>query len=98
MRQSRHAVVIAGWIGLVLVAGGAAPGPGVPELVLSPGAAVLHGATARQQLIATGTDPDDGRPVDLTRRATWRSETPEVVAVEPDGVVRARGDGEGTVV
>jgi hypothetical protein len=98
MRQSQRKVVRGGWIGLVLAVGGAGALADAPELVLSPGTAVLRGASSRQQVIATGRDAEDGRPIDLTRRAAWRSETPGVVAVEPDGVVRARGDGEGTVV
>jgi hypothetical protein len=77
---------------LVLAGGGAVP----PDLVLAPGAAELVGASARQQLIATGMV--EGRPADLTRQAAWRSETPGVVAVDPDGLVHATGDGEGAVV
>src|SRR4051794_23893733 len=87
-----RAVVSLGWVSLVVVAAGATPA----GLAISPGVVALHGASARQQLIATGTV--DGRPRDLTLSAEWTSESPAVVEVEPNGVVHARGDGEALVV
>src|SRR4051812_15435299 len=77
-------------------AAGIARGATPNGLVVSPGSAELRGASARQQLIATGTV--EGRPLDLTRQVGWRSETPDVVAVDPAGVAHAVGDGEGIVV
>src|SRR5689334_11601059 len=83
---------------LVLLAGAllGAPGPmlaaPVPaDLVLSPRDTVLHGRTARQRLILTGTV--GGRAVDLTREARFRSQTPAVVEVNAEGVVTPRGSG-----
>src|SRR5262245_51298460 len=72
----------------------AAPVPA--DLVLSPRDTVLHGRTARQRLILSGTV--DGRAVDLTREARFRTLTPAVVEVTAEGVVTPRGRGRGTIL
>jgi hypothetical protein len=66
------------------------------ELALMPSAVELRGAGARQQLIATESMGE--QRVDRTREVAWRSESPAVVVVDGDGVVHARGDGEGAIV
>ncbi len=64
-------------------------------LTLAPKQFVLHGPGARQQLLVTGTV--GGRPVDLTRQATFRSDNPSVARVGNDGIVTPTGDGTTTV-
>ena len=66
------------------------------DLSVSPPTALLRGKADRQQLIVTGTA--DGRLVDRTRAAQFRSETPAVVAVSAAGVVTPVSDGKGVVV
>jgi len=80
----------------IIVPALAAGGAFASELVLAPSAVELTGAAARQQMLATGDR--EGRPVDLTHQATWRSETPTVATIDPDGVVHAHGDGDGVIV
>jgi hypothetical protein len=55
----------------------------------------LDGRNAAQQLVVTGKS--SGRPIDLTRKATFRSDTPNIVRVSPEGVVAPVGNGQGTV-
>ncbi|MCI0460683.1 MAG: DUF1549 and DUF1553 domain-containing protein [Gemmataceae bacterium] len=68
-----------------------APGP-----ILSPASFTLHGKAARQRLLVTTTV--DGRAVDQTRAARFRTESPAVVQVSPEGIVTPVGDGQGTVI
>jgi hypothetical protein len=44
------------------------------------------------------TQDNSGRLLDRTFQVVWRSETPEVVAVDHEGVVTPRGDGDGRIV
>src|SRR5262249_36586322 len=67
-----------------------------PEPVISPASFTLHGKAARQRLLVSVTE--NGKVVDRTRAAQFRSETPAVVQVSPEGAVTPVGDGEGTVV
>ncbi len=64
--------------------------------VISPGSFTLHGQAARQRLLVTVTE--SGKAIDRTRAARFRSETPAVVQVSPEGVATPVGDGAGTVV
>lgn len=61
----------------------------------------LFGPAARWSILVSGTR-SDGLHSDLTREATFRvaeesGRAERAIAVSPDGVVRALGDGEGTV-
>src|SRR5208283_5514751 len=67
-----------------------------PPIALAPNQVVLHGKADRQRLILTATV--NGRSVDRTRDARFRSETPTVVQVNADGVVTPVTDGTGTIV
>jgi hypothetical protein len=94
----RHSAVVALLLG-ALAADAAEPravAPGLASLALSPGSSTLQGKSARQQLIATALE--NGRAVDRTREARFQSETPSILEVSPEGVVRPRGSGLGTVV
>src|SRR4051794_2409235 len=86
------------WVFLILAAAaGRAVGADstITELSVVTGVEQLDGPAARQQLLAVGRV--GGLAVDLTRRVEWRSETPGVAAVGPDGVARAVGDGVGRI-
>src|SRR5690349_4665328 len=87
------------WLSILFVLTSAARAIGaeatITELSVVTGVAELRGPSARQQLVAVGKA--DGRAVDLTRKARWRSETPGLVAVGADGVARALGDGEARI-
>ena len=65
-------------------------------LVLSPRSFTLHGKSARQRLLVTASV--NGRAVDRTRAAQFRSETPAVVQVSPAGIVTPTGDGTGIII
>ncbi len=60
-------------------------------VAFSPVTATLTGLCSRQQLLVTQTAGDD--VVDLTRQATYVSESPEVATVDERGVVHAVGEG-----
>src|SRR4051794_23929727 len=80
---------------ILLVLPAAAP-PAADALAVSPAKVELSGKAGRQQLLVTlGTAR---RAVDRPRQATFRSATPSVVSVSPQGVVTPAGDGEGVVV
>ncbi len=66
-----------------------------PALTLTPKDLTLRGHDDRQRLVVTGTV--NGRPVDLTRKATFRCESQDVAHVSTDGVVTPVGDGTATV-
>jgi hypothetical protein len=72
------------------------PAAGPSGLTPFPPAIELRGQAARQQLLVT--ESADGRAIDRTHAARFRSETPAVVRVSPAGVVTPVGDGSGTVV
>ena len=68
----------------------------VPDgLAIAPEKVLLRGQSARQQLVVTRFAED--RPTDVTRRVTYRSETPAVVAIDEDGVATPVADGRATV-
>ncbi|HEX5270162.1 MAG TPA: Ig-like domain-containing protein, partial [Gemmataceae bacterium] len=79
----------------VLLGCGLAPAAEPDALTVAPKEFVLRGQTARQRLIVTGTV--GGRPVDLTRKATFRSDAPTVARVGSDGLVTPAGDGTATI-
>ena len=60
-------------------------------LRLEPAAPVLRGSDARQQLLVTGSR--DGRDLDLTAVAKFRSSNPAVALVRDDGVLLPVSDG-----
>ncbi len=66
------------------------------DIVLTPADSTLRGPEARQRLLVTGMK--DGRPADLTREARFRSESPAILTVSPEGIVRPAADGRGTIV
>ncbi len=66
------------------------------EILLTPGQAVLRGDLARQRLIVTAMA--DGQRFDLTRKAEFRTETPEILEVDASGIVRPKANGTGLVV
>ncbi|HXG09009.1 MAG TPA: DUF1549 and DUF1553 domain-containing protein [Gemmataceae bacterium] len=67
-----------------------------PSLSVFPADFTLRGKAARQQLIVTAIR--EGRVVDVTRGAEFRSETPAVVQVSAEGVATPVGSGMGTVL
>jgi hypothetical protein len=69
----------------------------VVALTASPVAVRLHGPDARYTLLVDGKSAD-GRLVDWTRRARYRSLQPKVAVVSASGVVRAVADGSATIV
>ncbi len=88
------------YLGIILWSGSAsAVGADVEpydNLTVTPDAVALDGSSARQQILVSGRV--EGLAADLTRRARFRSEDPEVIRVDDRGVVRPVGDGVGTVV
>jgi hypothetical protein len=70
---------------------------GTAEVTADPAAIQLRGPAAVYSLLVHGKTAD-GRPIDWTRDARYRSLDPKVADVSPAGVVRAVGDGETTVV
>lgn len=64
-------------------------------LRLSPPDVVLRGDSARQRLLLSGER--DGRRVDLTRDAEFRTTTPETIRITPAGIVTPVSDGTGVV-
>jgi hypothetical protein len=78
---------------LVGLAGGAEAAP--KGLTIAPGQFVLQGRTARQRLLVTRIE--NGREVDCTRSAVFRSENPRIAGVGADGIVTPVGDGTTTI-
>jgi len=66
-----------------------------PALTLAPKDFTLRGHDARQRLTVTGTT--NGSPVDLTRKATFRCDSPDIARVSADGIVTPLADGSATV-
>jgi hypothetical protein len=64
-----------------------------PAVTVDPPAIGLVGPRSVQTLLVTGVGPD-GRPVDLTRAARYRSASPTVASVTERGLIRAVSDGE----
>jgi hypothetical protein len=79
----------------VLLLCGVAPAAEPASLTVAPREFVLRGQAARQRLVVTGDI--GGRPVDLTREATFRSDAAGVARVGGDGVVTPGGDGTATI-
>ncbi len=67
------------------------------ETTADPASVSLRGPGAVYTLLVTGRTAD-GRLVDRTRDAHFRSLDPRIAVVTPAGVVRAAGDGQTTVV
>lgn len=67
----------------------------ITALKISPQEIALSSRDARQQLLATGFRAE--APVDLTRKATYRSLTPAIVEVSPAGVASPVADGHGEI-
>lgn len=65
------------------------------HLVLRPEGVTLRGKAAGQQITLSGWI--EGREVDLTRKARFESQTPDVIQVDSKGIVRPVGDGSGLV-
>ena len=66
------------------------------SVAVDPANLELVGPNARFRLLVQGNTKGD-RVVDLTRSATYRTHSPDVVQVAPDGIVRAVADGQGRV-
>ncbi len=64
---------------------------------VDPPKVLLLGPVARYSLLVTGTTPD-GRRVDLTGKARFRSDAPDVASVDDLGVVRPVVDGSSSIV
>ncbi len=64
-------------------------------LTLTPDHFVLRGRTARQRLVVTRTE--NGRAVDCTAKAAFRSDAPAIAHVGGDGIVTPVGDGTATI-
>jgi hypothetical protein len=86
----------------ILLLSAALPAPlhaqsSVVEVVVTPAAVRLQGPGATYSLLVDGKTAD-GRVVDLTRRAHFRSLGPTVARVTEAGLVQAVGDGSAEVV
>jgi hypothetical protein len=71
------------------------PAPAV-RLIAHPAAVELHGPQARHRILVSAAAAD-GSMIDVTGKAAFRSERPDVVAVAADGECTARGDGAARV-
>jgi hypothetical protein len=56
----------------------------------------VRGSDGLAQIVATGYG-EDGRPVDVTRRAQYETDDAKVADVSSDGLLHARGDGNSRV-
>jgi hypothetical protein len=99
MRRIRAAQAgVLAWLGLTsawgdeVAPGRQADGVTATTLAAVPGEVRLEGKDARQQLLVSSADAG-ARPVDLTRRASYRSADPGVAEVGGDGVVRPVASG-----
>jgi hypothetical protein len=68
----------------------------VVAIKVDPARVELSASAARYSLLVEGRTAD-GRVVDLTRQATFRSLAPKNVDVSPEGVVRGLADGQGAI-
>ena len=84
------AAMILGSVGLAL-----SPFAGAGELLVAPSNFLLQGSTARQQLIVSDGAAAIAR--DVTRAATYESDSPAVVIINETGLVEVVGDGRGTI-
>ncbi|MFO0877498.1 MAG: DUF1553 domain-containing protein [Gemmataceae bacterium] len=74
----------------------ALPGQNAAPLSVTPASLTLLGKGDRQQLLVNLRV--EGRPVDRTRQARYRSENPAIASVSPDGVVTSAGNGSTNIV
>lgn len=81
---------------VLLLAPALAAGGDVDRLEIAPGEIVLRGPDARHGLLVTRVGAD-GRRLDVTRTAAFRSSAPATAAVEPGGLIRAAGDGSAEI-
>ena len=65
----------------------------VPQLSVDPGRLSLSGPNCRYSLLVSGPTAE-GRTVDLTRAAVYRSKNPAIVEIGPDGVAQSVADGQ----
>jgi hypothetical protein len=70
--------------------------PRITAVTVDPPAVTLLGPQAEFRLLVDGTT-GDGRVVDMTGVAQFRSLAPQIADVSPQGVVRAIADGQGPV-
>jgi hypothetical protein len=92
--------LIGSFLGLLLLTVLASPARAettVTDVTATPAAIRLDVPNASYSILVDGKTAD-GRLIDLTRQATFRSLGPQVAAVSKAGVVRGRADGKTTVV
>src|SRR5438477_5172505 len=70
--------------------------PAVGTLQIEPADIRLNGNIDAAQL-AVSAKQSDGRPIDLTREANYQSLSPEIAKVNPAGLVRPTGNGQGRI-
>jgi len=72
--------------------------PGLDAAIrVSPGAVVVEGPEASEQILVSDVAAD-GRSVDLTRNVTYQVMDPQVVRVDPAGMVYPVSEGKSTIV
>ncbi len=81
---------------VVSVASAVSVGEDPSQIAVDPPQATLVGTFARTQIRVSGHDAD-GRPIDLTRDATYECLSPSVLAVTATGEVRPLADGSGAI-
>ncbi len=94
MTPPRHAALVACVLALVPAAGHCAD---TGEATVDPASVRLSGLHSSYSLLVHGRAPD-GRLVDRTHAARFRSSDPGVARVTPAGVVLPAGDGKATVL
>ena len=62
------------------------------EVVVEPQEVMLRGASERRGVLVAGKT-EEGKLVDLTHGAGYRSKNEKVVVVSPEGVIRPTGNG-----
>src|SRR5262245_42162748 len=73
-----------------------AEGPAVMSAKADPSSIELSSSSARQTILVDGHTAD-GRVIDLTRQARFRTVAPKIVEVSAAGIVRGLADGQGTI-
>ena len=89
-------VLLATTLAATAAAGPESAEPKRIELSVFPDAITLDGAADRQRIAVMAES--DGQSLDRSGAATFRSLSPGIVTVEPDGTVRPVGDGMGLIV
>jgi hypothetical protein len=82
---------------LLATAGAQAAAAEVVEITVSPGTIHLQGPDARYSLLVDGKTAD-GRWLDVTRAARFRSLQPKVAEVGPTGLIQGLSDGSAEVI